>query len=155
VASGVGHHEPPELTRPEPLEERTLEDGDCKAGVVVAVVDRVVDAVVDCVVDAVVDCVAVDAPEDAVDCVVVAVAADAPENERAARAERPPVSTRPPASAPLVRLEMRRSPALRRSMGSGLMVVMIEAVPPRPLWSFWELPESPHSQEALRIRRTV
>ena len=75
-----------------------------------------------------------------VDCVVVCVAAvDVPENERAARTESPPVSTRPPANAPLVMLEMRRSPALRRAMGSGLMASMIDAASPRPLWTFWEV----------------
>jgi hypothetical protein len=91
-----------------------LSDGDCSCCVVcVCCVVGVVAAVVDCVVD----CVAVDCV--AVDCVVAAV--DVPENELAARAERPPVRMTPPAMAPFVIVEIRRSPASRRAMGSGVM----------------------------------
>jgi hypothetical protein len=157
----VAHHEPPEDTRPEPLDDRTLYDGDWSvcctvvfvvARVVAGVVVGVVVAVVDCVaaVDCVVACVA------AVDCVVVWVAAvEVPENERAASTDRAPVRARPPATAPLVMVEMRRRPALRRAMGSGLMRLMIGCVPPPPLWTFWELAETGDSQESLRIRSAV
>jgi hypothetical protein len=74
--------------------------------VVVFVVARVVDWVVDSVVGCVVDGVA---------------AVDVPENDWAARAERPPVSRRPSAAVLPVMVEMRRSPASRRSMGSEAM----------------------------------
>jgi hypothetical protein len=146
----VAHHEPPEDTRPEPLDDRTLYDGDWSVCcTVVFVVARVVAGVVVGMVVAVVDCVAVD-------CVVVWVAAvDVPENERAASTDRAPVRARPPATAPLVMVEMRRRPALRRAMGSGLMRLMIGCVPPGPLWTSWEVAETGDSQESLRIRRAV
>src|SRR5207302_3517847 len=110
------HHELPDVTRPEPLDDRTLYDGDCRVVDVVLVVERVV-AVVARVVAAVVVLVVL-LPVVAAAAVVVV---DVPEKERAARAERAPVSTRPPAIAPRVRVEMRRKPASRRAMGSGLM----------------------------------
>ena len=72
-----------------------------------------------------------------VDSVVAWVAAvDVPENDCAATADSPPVSSTPRAAALRVTLEMRRNPASRRAMGSGGMGDMIDGVPQEAVWSF-------------------